>query len=110
GEDGCNLPLRTIKSLRLYDCSAVSRPAYPQTSVAALPAFHENLSADEDDSNGADGAGDPWTQYSGVIVSAEARNRARRSHRHAAAKEATDFAAQLFKAQVRATRTLVGGQ
>ena len=112
-EDCCErgagrLPLRTIRSLRLYDCSAVSRPAYPQTSVAALPAFHENLSADEDD-NGADGAGDPWYQASGVIVSAEARNRARRSHRHAAAKEATDFASRLFKAQVRATRTLVGG-
>jgi len=111
-EDCCErgagrLPLRTIKSLRLYDCSAVSRPAYPQTSVAALPAFHENLSADEDDdANGADGAGDPWTQYSGVIVSAEARNRARRAHRHTAAKEATDFAAQLFKATIRATRDL----
>jgi len=113
-EDCCErgagrLPLRTIKSLRLYDCSCVSRPAYPQTSVAALPAFHENLSADEDDDNGADGAGDPWYQASGVIVSAEARNRARRAHRHTAARQAETFAQNLFKSQVKVMRDLCKG-
>ena len=106
-------PLRTLRNLRLFDISpVVTYPAYVKgTSVSGFAV--EDLSRDPDDEdgdNGADGAGDPWMQASGVIVSAEARNRARRSHRHAAAKEATDFAAQLFRAQVRATKTLLGGQ
>jgi len=80
-EDCCargsrGLPRRTIKSLRLFDCSCVSRPAYPQTSISATATYMDVSSADDDDDNGADGAGDPWYQASGVIVSAEARNRA----------------------------------
>ncbi|OLC29922.1 MAG: hypothetical protein AUH28_16325 [Acidobacteria bacterium 13_1_40CM_56_16] len=110
-EDCCargsrGLPRRTIKSLRLFDCSCVSRPAYPQTSISATATYMDVSSADDDDDNGADGAGDPWYQASGVIVSAEARNRARRAHRHTAAQEAHDFASQLFRATIRATRDL----
>ena len=106
-------PLRTLRNLRLFDISpVVTYPAYVKgTSVSGFAV--EDLSRDpdeDDDENGADGAGDPWTQCSGVIVSAEARARGRRAHRHTAAKEATDFAANLFRAQVRATKTLVGGQ
>src|SRR5437879_1754876 len=34
-DENCNLPLRTIKTLTLFDVSCVSRPAYPQTSISA---------------------------------------------------------------------------
>jgi len=80
------------------------------TSVSGFAV--EDLSRDpddEDDDNGADGAGDPWTQYSGVIVSAEARNRARRAHRHTAARQAETFAQNLFKSQVKVMRDLCKG-
>ena len=101
---------------------AVTYPAYKQgTSVKGLV---EDLSAYSDDEDEEDNDGDgsgAWYQNSAVFVSAEtraramrsqrkhaaeARNRARRAHRHTAAKEATDFAAQLFKATIRATRDL----
>ena len=105
-------PLRTLRNLRLFDISpVVTYPAYVKgTSVSGFAVEDLSRDPDEDeDDNGADGAGDPWTQYS-VIVSAEARNRARRAHRHSAAAEAHDFASKLFRAQVAATKTLVGGQ
>jgi len=101
-------PLRTLRNLRLFDISpVVTYPAYVKgTSVSGFAV--EDLSRDpdeEEDENGADGTGSPWEQNA-VIISAEARARGRRAHRHSAAKEATDFAAQLFKATIRATRDL----
>src|SRR5437660_1933428 len=114
-EDCCRkaTPLRTLRNLRLFDISpVVTYPAYVKgTSVSGFQV--EDLSRDpddEDDDNGADGAGDPWTQYSGVIVSAEARARGRRAHRHTAAREAHDFASKLFRSQIAATKTLLCGQ
>ena len=74
-EDCCrkSTPLRTLRNLRLFDISpVVTYPAYVKgTSVSGFAVEDLSRDPDEDeDDNGADGAGDPWTQYSGVIVSA----------------------------------------
>jgi len=90
--------------------SCVSRPAYPQTSVSTAFTATDVSSADGSDDDEDLESTDPWYQAGAVLVSAEARAMARRFRRHDVAKEATDFAANLFRAQVRATRTLVGGQ
>src|SRR5947209_221746 len=105
---GRTTPLRTIKNVRLYDVAvAVTYPAYKQgTSVKGLV---EDLSAYSDDEDEEDNDGDgsgAWYQNSAVFVSAETRARAMRSQRKHAAKEAHDFASQLFKATIRATRDL----
>src|SRR5437879_6187349 len=42
-------PLRTIKSVRLFDCSCVSRPAYPQASVSTAFTATDVSSADGND-------------------------------------------------------------
>ena len=67
--------LRTISRVdRLFDASLVVFPAYSGTSVAGTQV--QDLSADPSDDDG-DEDGDVWKQYSGAIVPAEVRSRAK---------------------------------